>query len=205
MENENLGTRENILRAAMAEFLDKGFQGASLRQIVKNAGVTTGAFYGYFSSKEALFNALVEPHAAALMGKFMEAQTSFAELPEEQQPEHMGVESSNCVHWMVDYICRHRRPVKLLLTRAEGTSYEHFVHNMVEVEVEYTLQYMEVLRRLGRDIPELSQSLCHIIASGMFNGIFEIVVHDMPRAQALRDVDQLRDFYTAGWLKLMGA
>ena len=37
----------------MAEFLDKGFQGASLRQIVKNAGVTTGAFYGYFSSKEA--------------------------------------------------------------------------------------------------------------------------------------------------------
>ncbi len=167
--------------------------------------MTTGAFYGYFSSKEALFNALVEPHAAALMGKFMEAQTSFAELPEEQQPDHMGVESSHCVHWMVDYICQHREPVKLLLTRSEGTSYEHFVHNMVEVEVEYTLQYMEVLRRLGRDIPELSQSLCHIIASGMMSGIFEIVVHDMPREQALRDVDQLRDFYTAGWLKLMGA
>ena len=67
------------------------------------------------------------------------------------------------------------------------------------------LSGMEVLRRLGRDIPELSQSLCHIIASGMFNGVFEIVVHDMPREQALRDVDQLRDFYTAGWLKLMGA
>ena len=147
----------------------------------------------------------MEPHAAALMGKFMEAQTSFAELPEEQQPDHMGEESSNCVHWMVDYICQHRKPVKLLLTRAEGTSYEHFVHNMVEVEVEYTLQYMEVLRRLGRDIPELSQSLCHIIASGMMSGIFEIVVHDMPREQALRDVDHLRDFNTAGWLKLMGA
>ena len=205
MENENLGTRDNILRAAMAEFLDKGFQGASLRQIVKNAGVTTGAFYGYFSSKEALFNALVEPHAAALMGRFMGAQTAFAELPEEQQPEHMGVESSDCVHWMVDYICQHRQPVKLLLTRAEGTGYEHFVHNMVEVEVEYTLRYMEVLRRLGRDIPELDGQMCHIIASGMFNGIFEIVVHDMPRDRALRYVDQLRDFYTAGWLKLMGA
>ena len=205
MENENMGTRDNILRAAMAEFLDKGFQGASLRQIVKNAGVTTGAFYGYFSSKEALFNALVEPHAAALMGRFMGAQTAFAELPEEQQPEHMGVESSDCVHWMVDYICQHRQPVKLLLTRAEGTGYEPFVHNMVEVEVEYTLRYMEVLRRLGRDIPELDGQMCHIIASGMFNGIFEIVVHDMPRDRALRYVDQLRDFYTAGWLKLMGA
>ena len=188
----------------MQEFLDKGFQGASLRQIVKNAGVTTGAFYGYFSSKEALFNALVEPHAAALMGRFMEAQTTFAELPEEQQPDHMGLESGNCVHWMVDYICAHREPVKLLLCRAEGTSYEHFVHNMVEVEVEYTLQYLEVLRRLGREVPELDQSLCHIIASGMFNGIFEIVVHDMPYEQALRNVEQLRTFYTAGWSKLMG-
>lgn len=204
MEERSTATLEKIQQAALVEFLDKGFLGASLRQIVKNAGVTTGAFYGYFSSKEALFNAIVEPHAAALMGRFMEAQTTFAELPEKEQPEHMGLESGRCVDWMVDYICAHREPVKLLLCCAEGTSYEHFVHNMVEVEVEYTQRYMEVLRRLGRDIPVLDKSLCHIIASGMFNGIFEIVVHDMPRDQAMRDVDQLRAFYTAGWSKLMG-
>ena len=204
MEEKSNVTLEKIQEAAMAEFLDKGFQGASLRQIVKNAGVTTGAFYGYFSSKEALFASIVEPHAAALMGRFMEAQTSFSELPEQEQPEHMGLESSQCVHWMLDYICDHREPRKLLLCKAEGTSYEHFVHNMVEVEVEYTLRYMDVLRRLGREVPELSQSLCHIIASGMFNGLFEIVVHDMPKEQALRDVEQFRTFYTGGWLKLMG-
>ena len=91
-----------------------------------------------------------------------------------------------------------------MLCRSEGTSYEHFIHNMVEVEVEYTIKYMEVLRRLGRNIPELDKQMCHIIASGMFNGIFEIVIHDMPEGRALRYVDQLRDFYTAGWLKLMG-
>ena len=122
MEEKSTATLEKIQEAALGEFLDKGFLGASLRQIVKNAGVTTGAFYGYFSSKEALFNALVEPHAAALMGKFMEAQTSFAELPEEQQPSHMGVESSHCVHWMVDYICQHREPVKPRRAPATSTS-----------------------------------------------------------------------------------
>ena len=203
MEEASPLTKQKIQAAALAEFLDKGFLGASLRQIVKNAGVTTGAFYGYFSSKEALFASIVEPHAAALMGRFMEAQTSFAELPETEQPGHMGQESADYVHWMVDYICQNHEPVKLLLTKAEGTSYEHFVHNMVEVEVEYTLRYMEVLRRLGQNVPELSRSLCHIIASGMFNGLFEIVVHDMPREQAMRDVDQFRAFYTSGWLALM--
>ena len=204
MDNKGNTTLESIEQAAMQEFLEKGFQGASLRQIVKNAGVTTGAFYGYFSSKEALFNALVEPHAAALMGRFMEAQTSFAELPEEEQVSHMGDESGNYVRWMVDYICQHRDPVKLLLTRSEGTSYERFVHNMVEVEVEYTLRYIEVLRHLGKDVPELSNSICHIIASGMFNGLFEIVIHDMPKEQALQYVEQFRTFYTGGWLSLMG-
>ena len=65
MEENTPTTLERIQEAAMTEFLDKGFLGASLRQIVKNAGVTTGAFYGYFSSKEALFASIVEPHAKA--------------------------------------------------------------------------------------------------------------------------------------------
>lgn len=196
-------TLARLQEAGLAEFSEKGFLGASLRQIVKNAGVTTGAFYGYFSSKEALFASIVEPHAAALMRGFMDAQLSFSDLPEEEQPAHIGVESGAYVVWMVDYICAHREPVKLLLCGAEGTGYEHFVHNMVEIEVESTLRYMEVLRCQGHNVPPLSQSLCHIIASGMFNGIFEIVIHDMPREQALRDVEQFRAFYTAGWLELM--
>ena len=204
MEEKSPDTLKKIQQAALEEFSEKGFLGASLRKIVKNAGVTTGAFYGYFSSKEALFASLVEPHAAALMGRFMEAQTRFAALPDQEPPSHMGEASGGYVDWMVDYICAHREPVKLLLCGAEGTSYGQFVHNMVEVEVEYTLQYMDVLRRLGNEIPELDRSLCHIIASGMFNGLFEIVVHDMPREQAHRDVAQFRTFYTAGWLKLMG-
>ena len=205
MVESSSATLEKIQQAALTEFLDKGFLSASLRQIVKNAGVTTGAFYGYFSCKEALFASIVEPHAAALMGRFMEAQTSFAGRPEAEQPEHMGEDSESCLDWMVDYICQNREPVELLLCRAEGTGYESFVHNMVEVEVEYTLRYMEVLRRLGRRVPTLSRSLCHIIASGMFNGLFEVVIHDMPYEQALRDVKQLRAFYTAGWLELVGA
>lgn len=203
MEEKIPDTLEKIQQAALEEFSEKGFLAASLRQIVKNAGVTTGAFYGYFSSKEALFASIVEPHAKALMSRFMDAQLSFVELPDEEQPKHMGVESGDYVLWMVDYICDNKKPVKLLLCKAEGTSYENFLHNMIEVEVDSTLKYMETLRRLGGDIPQMSRSLCHIIASGMIGGIFEVAVHDIPREQAKRDIKQLRDFYTAGWMELM--
>ena len=80
MEEKSPATMERIQQAALEEFSEKGFLGASLRQIVKNAGVTTGAFYGYFSSKEALFASLVEPHAAALMGNTLFGGSSNSKL-----------------------------------------------------------------------------------------------------------------------------
>jgi AcrR family transcriptional regulator len=54
MDN-TMTTLEKIHDSAKKEFLEKGFLGASLRNIVKYAGVTTGAFYGYYGSKEKLF------------------------------------------------------------------------------------------------------------------------------------------------------
>ena len=51
MPGVDLNTLQNILDAGKKEFLEKGFRAASLRNIVREAGVTTGAFYGYFKSK----------------------------------------------------------------------------------------------------------------------------------------------------------
>lgn len=48
----NEETKEKIEKAALDEFMEKGFANASLRQIVKNAGLTTGAFYKYFLLKK---------------------------------------------------------------------------------------------------------------------------------------------------------
>ena len=197
-------TLEKIHQTATAEFLEKGFQGASLRNIVKSAGVTTGAFYGYYSSKEALFAALVEPCAAAVMGRFMTAQTDFAQLPKEEQPAHMGQESGDCVDWMIDYMYSHWEAFKLLICCSSGTPYDQFVHNMVDIEVEYTFRYINVLKDLGHTVPELDRELCHMIASGMFEGMFEVLRHDMPKERAVRFVTRLREFYTAGWIKIMG-
>ena len=48
-------TQKNILNTARKHFLKDGLTGASLRNIVKDAGLTTGAFYKYYPTKEALF------------------------------------------------------------------------------------------------------------------------------------------------------
>ena len=59
MESKAPDTLEKIQQTALDEFLEKGYLGASLRQIVKHAGVTTGSFFGSLSIKEALFASIV--------------------------------------------------------------------------------------------------------------------------------------------------
>jgi len=68
--NEEAKTREKLLEAAKADFLENGYRNASLRRICKNAGVTTGALYFFFENKEALLNALIEQPLQAFRAMF---------------------------------------------------------------------------------------------------------------------------------------
>ena len=51
---------EKIVKAAKEEFLQHGFSKASLRQIAKNAGLSTGALYTRYENKDELFASLVK-------------------------------------------------------------------------------------------------------------------------------------------------
>ena len=59
--NDNLETakRQQILDGARRMFMAHGFDGASMNDIVREAGVSKGTVYAYFPSKEKLFEALI--------------------------------------------------------------------------------------------------------------------------------------------------
>lgn len=56
--------RRRIVRAAMACFSREGFHGTSMQQICAEAGMSPGALYRYFPSKESLIGAIVEGERA---------------------------------------------------------------------------------------------------------------------------------------------
>ena len=51
---------DEILDAALAVFGEQGFAQARVEDIAKRAGLSKGAVYLYFPSKDAMLNALVE-------------------------------------------------------------------------------------------------------------------------------------------------
>jgi len=53
-------TQKRIIRAARVVFARDGFAKASLFEVVKKSGVTTGAIYHHFTDKKGLFTAVAE-------------------------------------------------------------------------------------------------------------------------------------------------
>ena len=174
MGENDKSTLERIHLAAKREFLSKGFKSASLRNIVKSAGVTTGAFYGYYDSKEALFEALVGKQHDTILKVYCEAQENFARLPKEEQPKHMGDVSGACMREMLLYAYDNLEEFKLILCCSEGTRFENMIDKMVEVEIKGTHDYQEVLKQLGRPSPKLDSRLEHILITGMFNAFLSL-------------------------------
>lgn len=204
MSEEERTTLDRIHRAAKAEFLERGFRSASLRSIVKAAGVTTGAFYGYYASKADLFSALVGPQYETLMACYRGTQETFAALPPEEQQQNLGTISAQCMHEILLYAYDHLEEFKLLLCCSEGTRFAGMIDEMVEIEVNSTHDYQQVLSGLGLPSPPIDPRLEHILITGMFNAYFELIIHAMPLEEAEKYLAELQEFYTAGWLKIMG-
>lgn len=56
-------TKATLLEAAAKVFARRGYEGASISEIVSEAGLTSGAVYAHYASKAELFNATLEAFA----------------------------------------------------------------------------------------------------------------------------------------------
>ncbi|MGH7860337.1 MAG: TetR/AcrR family transcriptional regulator, partial [Candidatus Binatia bacterium] len=72
-------TRQALVTAARAHFAERGFAATSTNDVVEAAGVTRGALYHHFPTKEALFEAVYEAVENEIVGRVVEALGSVAD------------------------------------------------------------------------------------------------------------------------------
>jgi AcrR family transcriptional regulator len=201
-------TQQKILEVGKKEFLKEGFRNTSLRKIVKEAGFTVGAFYGYYPNKEALFNAIVEEPARLLWEKYLKTEQRFFEITESGQIDAIAsAKSREELSWindMVEDTYENYDAFKLIFCRSAGTAYEGYLDQLAQAEIEDTQKFILLMEKHGQKPDDMDDKLIHILVSSLFRGIYEIFDHDMPHADALRYAKKLQEYHTAGWLKLLG-
>ena len=210
MEDDSLakqieGVYEAILACAKREFLEKGYKDASLRTIAREANTSTGSIYTRFRDKEGLFKAVVEPAVEEMRRMFLQIQERFHSFDEQTQRDEMGRYTANHQMEMLDYIYDHFDEFRLLLSGAHGTHFAHFLDDLVDIEVEYTYKYMEVIGCESVKKGVVTEDFIHMIVTAYFNGMFEVVRHGMPKEDSVRYIGMLNRYHMAGFDTIFNA
>lgn len=197
-------TRARILEAGKAEFLQSGFKNASLRTIARAAGVTTGAIYGYYPDKAALFAALVSEPANQLRDWYASVQREFDLFSASDKEARMHDYASGALDEFIGFVYAHFDAFKLVVCASAGTEYEHYIDSLLEIEIEHTRRFINAMRSLGYEIAEIGDDMNHILSGAFYYGIFETVAHDMTEERARIHIHTLNRFYSAGWDTILG-
>ena len=122
-QNDRENSKELIIRAGKQEFLKYGYKGASLRNICKQAGVTTGAFYFQFENKEQLLDEILRP-----------VITYFSAMVQKSTMEEFEGESSSADgdEQMLEMLWNYKEECQILLEGTAGTAYEKVFEELQE-------------------------------------------------------------------------
>ena len=197
-------THEKILEGAKTLFLLNGYERTNLREICASAGMTNGAFYRHFESKEDLFCKLVEPCAKELIN--MQGQSGeecFSTLSDENILKAFEI-SNETIKRFINYVYENLEVFKLILLCSDGTVYSSFIEKLVDIDTVQSLQYFDNLRisRVSISIPH--KRSIHLLTHCYFTSVFECVVHEYTLEDALSEANILADFFNAGWKKILG-
>ncbi|MBF0987088.1 MAG: TetR/AcrR family transcriptional regulator [Clostridiales bacterium] len=196
-------TQEKILEIGKKEFLDKGFKEASLNEIVEKAGFTKGAFYGYYPTKESLFDSLVFEVINEFNEKFKKAKDDHFNLILQNKASRTINLSTDYLKYFVNYVYDHFDVFKLILCCSNGTKYNNYIHNLVVQDIIWTEEFFKILKAKNKIRGNISKELHHMIISAYFTAAFETVVHDMKREEAIKYIEELATFFNAGWKSLI--
>jgi len=185
-------TKELLLKVAKEEFLYKGFEKASMRNICKKANVTTGAAYFFFKAK-------------VMLNHIVEIENENKVIRDDKKISLDSAIDTNTlqIKGILKYMYDNFDVFVLLLCKSTGSSMENFYDRMVESFENLNRDYIMNKRDTGEIGVYFDENILHNLVSLQVSAIVEPIRHQLPREEALKQVDAIARFFYGGWNELM--
>lgn len=175
--------RALILRYALDEFEKNGFAGTQMRTIARQSQTSIGNIYRYFTNKDDLFDAVVQPVyikiSALIFDLYKNDPTSHANISLVAHRVSQGI---------MEVYKKHGRELFVLIDKNKGSRYENFMKTVIKMVDERLKQEMSF-----NDDP--SQVLSFVISSGFVEGLFIVLRKYQDTAVAQKIIKQMILFY----------
>lgn len=176
--------RRRIEAAALRQFADHGYAGASIASIAAEAGTAPANVYRYVTDKPALFAAVIPPEVRDRHVELLDARIAGLsdDASRSGSTEAVGGPATELLDWWIE----HRLQVVVLLDRAEGTPYADepaaFVRHLTE----------HAVRAIGEPVGDVHRRLLSIVFDNTRRAIAAIL-------HSSADPGELRQLIAGFW------
>lgn len=184
--------------AAYSEFYEKGFMDASVRGIAYRAGVTMGALYSRYSSKEELFLSCVSDLIKALTSSLDQIKDLYIAAAEDGRPEKMQEALDFETEVMTTAIMSNYDQAVLLFRRGTGSGVEDMIKTVVDSKVEGTLYYFDAIGK------QIDPDMLHYLIDMQVHAGLAFIEPGRCIEDARRFMDVNYYYHTAGWNAVSG-
>lgn len=195
-------TRDNLLRCAKQEFLEKGYMQASLRNICKNAGVTTGALYFFFQDKEDLFANLVQEPLDKIYRIMSDHYNEEMQYPPQMliKIEEIG-DDIEAARQVVHFMYQHFDEFQLLLIKSKGSRFERCIDEFVAITEKH---YRCMADRIcdSMQMPRLDDYLIHWLSHMHIDIFVHMLTHEQSEEEAVKHIGVIVKYLISGWVKM---
>lgn len=196
-------SHQRVNKAIMEEFLEKGYEGASIRSIGARAGMTSAGLYRHYADKEAMFDGMVQPLVDE-MKRWLKNHTNKKYDIVEGDLSQENIFGESFVDLIRDVILPRRQEFILLMTCSGGTKYENFIHDLTEENQKEFLDALQYLKKKGYPVKVVTEEELHMLLSAYLTACFEPIIHDYDEASIEKYLSIIQEFFMPGWMRIMG-
>jgi TetR/AcrR family transcriptional regulator, transcriptional repressor for nem operon len=182
-------TRQTLLDAAFAEIHRNGFRAASLDAILSNVGVTKGALYHHFASKNELGYAVVDE----IVRPFVEENWKSA------------TEAPNMIDGAIE-LCRRVSSERTDMALSYGCPFNNLINEMSSVDEGFRKRLNQILQDWRQGISEAiarAQALGQVRADADPLAVSAFIISCIEGCVGMGKASQSREFLEAGFRGLI--
>jgi len=188
--------RANLLAAAEAAFVRAGLAGAKVEDITRRAGLSKGAFYLHFRSKDDAFRQLVEAMVAGLAGHVDACPVDSAmQMPSVGEFLDFWVEQDTEIF---EFIWRNRGLAALLLDGGRSAAYRHLVDEFADRAAGKTRLLLEAGIAAGSYRADIDLDVTCAFIGGAYDRLARQIVREKKKPDLRALIRQVQVLFLRG-------
>lgn len=188
----------DLLRAAEAVFAERGLSGARVEDITTRAGVSKGAFYLHFKSKEDCFQQIVEGFIARLAG--------CVEPPEDLLASGLSAAGEILARILahdvavMEFCWQNRSILRMMLAGGGGAPYSYLIDEFAGRMAGRIELWLRQGVEAGLYRPDLDPAIAAALLSGAYDRLLRVLIQQERRPDLAAWCGQAQKIFIEGML-----